>query len=482
MPLPSFALAGTQRRVQLCKIFYNFDEPQIELRISISKKYHTRMGFKALIVDDEVELCRTLSKILINEGYACCYTPDPLEFEDLLDRERPDLVIMDVRMPRLGGLHLLRKFRLIDSDLPVLMMSGYASAESIVQAMKIGATNFYAKPLKIPSLLAEIATLAERAMQRALRREDDGGRSIVTRDAEMIKVLGLIEKVAKTDVSVVVVGESGTGKELVATAIHRQSRRSAAPMIKLNCAAIPETLLESELFGHEKGAFTDACAARVGKFEEAEGGTLFLDEIGDMSPRTQAKLLRVLQEKRFERVGSNQVRKADVRFVAATNRRFEDMIREGSFRGDLYYRLSVVKLEVPPLRRRRADIPLLADHFLREFSEFYGKPVKAFEPDVERVFLAHDWPGNVRELRNCVERAVIFAEGDTITADSLPLQYDEVRREVAEDYRGLLASVNREMILDAIDKAGGNKTEAASLLSMTRRTLYNKMKTLGIPL
>jgi two-component system, NtrC family, response regulator AtoC len=440
------------------------------------------MGFKALIVDDEVDLCRTLAKILVNEGYECCYTPDPLEFEDLLARERPDLVIMDLRMPRLGGLQLLRKFRMTDSDLPVLMMSGYSSAESIVQAMKIGATNFYTKPLKIPSLLAEMRILAEHARPRSRAGEEGASREIITRDPEMLKVLGLIEKVARTDVSVVIVGESGTGKELVASAIHRQSRRADAPMIKLNCAAIPDTLLESELFGHEKGSFTDACATRVGKFEEAEGGTLFLDEIGDTSLHTQAKLLRVLQERRFERLGSNQVRKADVRFVAATNRCFEEMIREGSFRSDLYYRLSVVKLEIPPLRRRRSDIPLLAAHFLEEFSEFYGKRVRAFEPEVERVFLAHDWPGNVRELRNCVERAVIFAEGDTIAAASLPLQYEEIRREVAEDYRGLLAQVNREMILEALDKAGGNKTEAASLLSMTRRTLYNKMKTLGIPL
>jgi two-component system, NtrC family, response regulator AtoC len=440
------------------------------------------MQFRILIVDDEVDMCKTLAKILANEGYECRWTANPLEFEGIVGREPFDLLIMDVRMPRFGGLQLLSRFRQMDSTLPVLMMSGYASAESIVQAMKIGATNFYTKPLKMPALLAEIRTLCGHARSRVPPCPEEEARDLITQDPEMIRVLGLIRKVARTDVSVVITGESGTGKELAAAAIHRLSRRAAAPLIKLNCAAIPETLLESELFGHEKGAFTDAHAARVGKFEEAEGGTLFLDEIGDTSPGTQAKLLRVLQERRFERLGSNAVRKLDVRFVAATNRDFDQMIREGRFRSDLYYRLSVVKLEIPPLRKRRGDILFLASHFLRELSAFYEKPVKAFGPDVEKVFLAHDWPGNVRELRNCIERAVIFTEGDLITAESMPLHYEEVCRESAAGYRDLLDQVDREMVLEALDKAGGNKTEAASLLSVSRRTLYNKMRSLGIPL
>ncbi len=434
-----------------------------------------------MIVDDEEAMCQTLSKILAKEGYETCSTVNPLEVEALIENESPNLIIMDVKMPRRGGLQVLARLKQQSCAVPIIMISGYAGAENIVQAMKIGAANFYSKPLKIQSLLNEIRTMAHQECNRRLNSGPPTA-SILTKDSEMSKLLKLVEKVAKTDVSVIIAGESGTGKELIAEAIHRKSNRSRHPMVKLNCASIPETLLESELFGHEKGAFTDAAAMRIGKFEEAEKGCIFLDEIAEMSMRTQAKLLRVLQERKFERLGSNAVRSLDVRFIAATNKDFEKMISEGSFRSDLYYRLSVVRIEVPPLRRRRADIPLLAEHFLGEFSRQYGKSILGFKPEVHKIFLAHSWPGNVRELRNCVERAVIFCEEPVLDESCLPLHYDEVCRESVAGYHALLDNVRREQILEALDKAGGNKSIAADLLNITRRTLYNKLKALGIPL
>jgi two-component system, NtrC family, response regulator AtoC len=436
------------------------------------------MGYKILVVDDEPELCRTLGKILSVSGYETCCTVDPMEVEGLLNTEKPDLLVMDVRMPKRGGLQILNHLRGKGHRLPVIMISGFASSEAIVQAMKIGATNFYLKPLKIPVLLEEIGALSRSKPAYLAAR----ARGLETRDPSMEKVLRLLEKVAPTNVPVILTGESGTGKELAARAVHQLSGRADGPLVKLNCAAIPEQLLESELFGHEKGAYTDAKTTRIGKFEEAQGGTIFLDEIGEMSPKTQAKLLRVLQEHQFERVGSNKVRSLDVRFIAATNRDFEAMLQEGSFRSDLYYRLSVIQIDIPPLRQRRADILLLADRFRQEFNEVYRKQVLRFSSEVEKIFLAHSWPGNVRELRNCLERAVIFSEGPVLTAESLPLHYEDVRLETTQGYRDLLVQVDREKILEAIDKAGGNKTAAADLLSIHRRTLYNKLKVLGIPL
>jgi DNA-binding NtrC family response regulator len=437
------------------------------------------MAFKILIVDDEEAFCQSLSRILEYEGYRCRTAVSALMVEAMVEREKPDLLIMDVRMPGRGGLQVLARLRQGNCQVPVIMVSGYAKAEQVVQAMKIGAANFYSKPLKMPALLEELKGYAERAAAGGPKPEA-GPPRFLTRDPETLKVLELVNKVARTDVPVTITGESGTGKELIAQAIHHGSGRAQGPLVKLNCAAIPETLIESELFGHEKGAYTDAVATRIGKFEEAQHGSIFLDEIGEMGLKLQAKLLRVLQERQLERIGSNQVRDLDVRFIAASNRSFEELIQSGAFRGDLFYRLAVVKLEIPPLRQRRADIGLLAEHFLAQFNRQYGKRIHGFSPEVAKVFQAHAWPGNVRELRNCIERAVIFTEGGTVQADSLPLQYSEVRQASVQEYHELLDQVHRERILDALDKAAGNKTAAASLLNMTRRTLYNKLKSLGL--
>jgi DNA-binding NtrC family response regulator len=437
------------------------------------------MLFKILVVDDEEAFCLSLSRILEHEGYACCTASNALTVEAVVQREHPDLIVMDVRMPGRDGLQVLARLRQGHRRLPILMVSGYATTEQVVQAMKIGAANFYTKPLNMPALLEEIRGFAEQA-HRSGPPPDPQAARFLTRDPETLKMLELVKKVARTEVPVIITGESGTGKELIAHAIHHGSARAQGPLVKLNCAAIPESLMESELFGHEKGAYTGAVATRLGKFEEAQHGSIFLDEIGEMSLNTQAKLLRVLQERQVERLGSNQVRTLDVRFIAATNRSFEELIRDGRFRMDLFYRLSVVKLEIPPLRQRRTDIALLSEHLLQAFAAQYGKTIRGFAPEVHKIFQAHAWPGNVRELRNCIERAVIFAEGDTVQADSMPLHYSEVCRESVRDYHALLDQINREKILDALDQAGGNKTTAASLLNITRRTLYNKLKGLGI--
>lgn len=437
------------------------------------------MHFKILVVDDEEAFCLSLSRILEHEGYACCRASNALTVEAVVQREQPDLIIMDVRMPGRDGLQVLAGLRQGQHRLPILMVSGYAKTEQVVQAMKIGAANFYTKPLNMPALLEEIRGFAEQA-HRSGHQSDAQTARFLTRDPETLKMLELVKKVARTEVPVIITGESGTGKELIAQAIHHGSARAQGPLVKLNCAAIPESLMESELFGHEKGAYTGAVAARLGKFEEAQQGSIFMDEIGEMSLGTQAKLLRVLQERQVERLGSNQVRTLDVRFIAATNRSFEELIRDGRFRLDLFYRLSVVKLEIPPLRQRRTDIALLSEHLLRAFAVQYGKTIRGFAPEVHKIFQAHAWPGNVRELRNCIERAVIFSDGDTVQADSMPLHYSEVCRESVRDYHALLDQINREKILDALDQAGGNKTTAASLLNITRRTLYNKLKGLGI--
>jgi DNA-binding NtrC family response regulator len=347
------------------------------------------------------------------------------------------------------------------------MISGYASVENIVRAMKFGALNFYKKPINIKDLIAEIRKIS------GARQPESAGKAvhqIITQEPKIRRLFSIMEKVASTDVPVVVTGESGTGKELFAQALHEMSPRKDGPLIKINCAAIPETLLESELFGYEKGAFTDAKNTRIGRFEEAAGGSVFLDEIGEMNIKTQAKLLRVLQEKEFQRLGSNTVHRTDARFIAASNRDFAELIAHNLFREDLYYRLSVVRLEVPPLRERKGDIPLLANYFLDHFNLLYGKNIVGFSEGVTALFLKHSWPGNVRELRNCIERAVIFTDEGKVSEESLPFQYETIGSSDPEMYQNIIDNVSREMILDALDKCGVVRKEAAELLNIHRKT------------
>jgi DNA-binding NtrC family response regulator len=358
------------------------------------------------------------------------------------------------------------------------MISGHATVDSAVNAMKYGALNFYTKPIDNRKLISEIDRLAG---MKDLQKPKLAGARIVTQDPAMLKVIELAKKAAPTNASVIITGESGTGKELVADLIHRHCTRDERPFIKVNCAAIPEDLLESEMFGHERGAFTDAKFQKQGVFERASDGTIFLDEIGDMSQKTQAKMLRVLQDGSFTRVGGSVTLKAGGRIVTATNKTLQLLIDRGLFREDLYYRLSVITLHLPPLRERRGDILLLADHFLKEFNAKYGKPIRTFSEQVRSLFLRHDWPGNVRELRNLVERAVIFCEEDRIDTSLIPEQYQAMRdaehdQSLDERYK----TSARDIILEALRRCGGVKQKAAALLKIDRKTLYRKMKRYNI--
>lgn len=430
-----------------------------------------------LIVDDEEELCSSLAEILTTRGYRALFTTRSDKTEELLSREPVDLVVMDVRMPGLGGVDLLKQVREAHSDLPVIMVSGYGSIESVTRCMKYGALNFFKKPIDIPSLLAEINDWLEK---RPSRRK--GGHcpeySMVTRNPLMEKVYYMVRTAAPTPASVIITGESGTGKERIAMMIHELSNRSSQPFVKINCAAIPDNLLESELFGYEAGAFTDAKGRKQGKFELAHGGSIFFDEIGDMSLGTQAKLLRVLQEREFERLGGTRTLPADVRVIAATNKDFEELIGSGKFRDDLYYRISVIHIRLPALRERREDIDSLSLCLLDWYSDFYGKKIHGFSPEVTALFLKHDWPGNIRELKNAIERAVIFCQGEWIEVSDLGLQYQELGVVPVDDFEPETAvdSINRAVIEDALRRSGGNRKEAARLLNIHRKTLYNRMK------
>jgi two-component system response regulator AtoC len=438
------------------------------------------MSFEIMIVDDEPEVCLSLGELLNSRGYGVHQVEHPEEVMPLLEREPIDLIIMDVRMPSIGGIDLLKLVRQRHALLPVLMISGYASIENAVRAMKYGALNFYTKPIRLPDLLREIRHLEHSVRFGRATGEAD---RIATSSPAMTKVLCLVEKAAPTEASVVIMGESGTGKELVADLLHEGSLRRANAYIKINCAAIPDNLLESEMFGYEKGAFTDAQQQQKGKFELADGGTIFLDEIGDMSLKTQAKMLRVLQEKRFTRLGGLKPIKTDFRVIAASNHSLEQMIKEGTFREDLYYRLSVIVLQLPPLRERREDIVPIAEEFVRSFSGVYGKGVFGLSPAVADVLQKHSWPGNVRELRNIIERAVIFCEGGTIELGDLPEQYKILTARSAasaEDLTEAAADGARAVILEALKRTNGVKGEAARLLNITRKTLYNRMKRLHL--
>ncbi|MGA2641228.1 MAG: sigma-54 dependent transcriptional regulator [Spirochaetia bacterium] len=438
------------------------------------------MAFTILIVDDEWEVCLSLAEVLQSKGYMTLHEDDPLKVLALLGQENVDLILMDVRMPALGGIDLLKILRKTHPLLPVIMISGYASVESAVRAMKYGALNFFAKPVQLSELFQEIHHL-ERSVRikRPVMTSTD---TIVTANEKVGEVLSLVQKAAPTEASVIIIGESGTGKELIADLLHHASKRKNNAYIKVNCAAIPDNLLESEMFGHEKGAFTDAQSQQKGKIELADGGTIFFDEIGDMSLQTQSKMLRVLQEKHFTRLGGSVPIQADFRIIAATNKSIESMIAQGSFREDLFYRLSVITLKLPPLRERGEDIVPLALHFIGVFNQVYGKNVLGISEKVIETLEGHSWPGNVRELKNIIERAVIFCETDLIEPRDLPEQYRIVDRSAAgfEAIKEFSTEKARAVIREALRQTNGIKGEAARLLKITRKTLYNRMKRLNL--
>jgi DNA-binding NtrC family response regulator len=432
------------------------------------------MPFTVLIVDDELKICLTLSEILRKKGYRTLYCTDPQEVIPAVKGSAVDLLLVDVKMPEQDGIDLLRALKMEMSGLPVIMISGHATVDRVVVAMKYGALNFYTKPINNKKLIEEIAQIEAAKRRRVL---SDSAPTIVTRHPAVLRILEFAKKAAPTDAAVTITGESGTGKELIADLLHQYSPRRNSPFIKINCAAIPEALLESEMFGHEKGAFTDARSLKRGQFELAGEGSIFLDEIGDMSLQIQAKMLRVLQDKCFTRVGGSTALKADCRIIAATNKKLQELIAKGLLREDLYYRLSVITLQLPPLRERKEDIPLLAEHFLQEFNHLYGKRIGSISGEVCSLLERHDWPGNVRELKNFMERAVIFCEGRRIEPAVIPEQYRILgsgRQETPLNIRYQTSA--REIIVEALEKSRGVKQKAAELLNIDRKTLYRKMK------
>jgi DNA-binding NtrC family response regulator len=448
------------------------------------------MPSMVLVVDDEKNIQVTLARALSMEGYAVETASGGREALEKIAALPIDVVVMDVRMPDLDGLSVLEKARELRAELPVLIMSGHGSLETVRSAFKLGAFDYLEKPItEKDKLLVAVRNALRletlRAENAALRRESGAG-EMVGGGPAMRKVFELVRRAGPSEGRVLVTGENGTGKELVARAIHDSSRRKAGPFVKLNCAAVPADLIESELFGHERGAFTGAVAARRGRFEQADGGTLLLDEVGDMPAAMQAKVLRVLQEGEFERVGGTQTLKVDVRVVAATNKDLPAEVQAGRFREDLYYRLNVVPIHAPPLRERKEDIPQLAPRFLAEACERNGRRPMRLSRDGVAGLQAHDWPGNVRELRNLVERLAILCDGPEISGDDVAAVLPGARRPRADRFRAgasfheLVEEAEREIILGALAVQGDNVTETARVLGLERSHLYKKMRALGI--
>jgi DNA-binding NtrC family response regulator len=446
---------------------------------------------RILVVDDEAAQRDILGGFLRKQGFDVQEAASAPEALAVLRAEPIDLVLTDVRMPGMSGLELLREVHALNPEIPVLVLTAYGNVVDAVAAMRDGAVDYLTKPVDIDAVLHRVQKVLERQRlvteNRALREALRGRyrlEGIVAESGKMQEVLSVVHRVAASTATVLIHGESGTGKELLAQAIHYQSPRSSKPLVTVNCAALPETLLESELFGHVRGAFTGAVADRPGRFEAADGGTLFLDEIGEVSPAVQAKLLRVLQEREFEQVGSSRTVKVDVRVIAATNRDLEAGVREQRFRGDLFYRLNVVALFVPPLRERREDILPLLDHFLKKYAAENAKTIRGITRPARDALLTYEYPGNIRELENVVERAVVLARGDLIDLDDLPVVLQEAAPIVTPappgTLPGELEALERRMIEDALARAAGVQTRAAELLGIGERALRYRLRKLGL--
>jgi two-component system, NtrC family, nitrogen regulation response regulator NtrX len=445
---------------------------------------------RILIVDDEPDIRRSLGGVLEDEGYEAYAVDSGEACLEELTRQLCELVLLDVWLPGMDGMETLTRIQEIPfPERPVVVMiSGHGNIETAVKATKLGAFDFLEKPLTIQkiSVVAKNA-LEQRRLQLENSRLREGTESryrIIGESVPMKALRQQLALMAGTNGRVLIYGESGTGKELVAHALHAMSPRATEPFVEVNCAAIPEELIESELFGHVKGSFTSAHEGKIGKFQKADAGTIFLDEVGDMSLRTQAKVLRALEEQRFEPVGAADAVQVDVRVVAATNKNLEEEIARGNFREDLFYRLNVIPFHVPPLRERREDIPLLAEYFLREFTTAYGRKPKELTAEACRLLQDHHWPGNVRELKNLIERIVILNPQVRVDARHIPLNVTRRPAERPMDRFGSLQevreAVEREYILKKLEETNGNVTRTAELLGLERSNLYRKMKTLGI--
>jgi two-component system response regulator HydG len=451
---------------------------------------------KILVVDDDPGHLVSVRTIIRSWGYGVETADDGSVAVEMVKSTPMDLILMDVRMTQMGGIEALRQIKVYNPTIPVIIMTAYSSVDSAVEAIKSGAYEYLIKPLDFEVLKLTIERASEHAglkeENRALKehlQSDYDIANIIGRSQPMKKLIEMMSMVAPSEATVLITGDSGTGKELIARSLHFNSPRKDKPLVVVNCAAITETLLESELFGHEKGSFTGADKRREGRFMQAASGTIFLDEIGETSSTMQAKLLRVLQEKEIQRVGGEETLKVDVRIVAATNRDLEKEVAEGNFREDLFYRLNVMPLNVPPLKERREDVPLLAQHFLTKFSDKNRKAIKGLVPLAMDMLVNYDWPGNVRELENAIERAVILATGEHITEAQLPLniieQYEDLEIRPTGTTQILdgthsLEDIEKEAILAALNGSNGNKAEAARRLGVTRKTLHNKLKSYGL--
>ncbi len=442
---------------------------------------------RILIVDDEANAREALQTILAEEGYETAVAADGLEALERIEAFEPEVILTDLKMPRLDGLGLLERGKKLSPHTAFVVMTAFGSIDTAVEAIKRGAENYLTKPLDIDALGALVGRAMEKAKlsseaatlrQRLEQRFSFG--EIIGDHPAMQRLLKTVAQVAASRASVLIYGESGTGKELIAAAIHQNSKRKSGPFVRLNCAALAETLLESELFGHERGSFTGAVGRRDGRFKQADGGTLFLDEVSEIPMPLQVKLLRFLQDREFERVGGNETIRVDVRIVAATNRDLQSLVEAGTFREDLFYRLDVIRLDVPPLRARKSDVPLLAAHFLRRFARENERDIRGFTDEAMRALLAYPWPGNVREIENAIERAVVLAGEDEITPDLLPAANSDAAR--GNDELGLMipgltmGEIERIVIERTLAAVDGSTARAAESLGISRRKIQYRLK------
>ena len=448
---------------------------------------------KILVVEDGRSQRDMLRDFLAGEGHDLSDAANGEKAREMMKNGYFDLVLLDYKMPGMDGMAVLKEVKDLNPEIDVILMTAYGTIETAVKAMKAGAADYITKPIELEELLLLIEKISEfrnltkenKILREDLRAKEITTDQIIYKSRAMSELINLAGRVSRTDTTVLIQGESGTGKELVARLIHTLSPRSEKPMITVNCAALPETLLESDLFGHEKGAFTGASRWRVGRFEEADEGTLFLDEIGDLSQSVQVKLLRFLQEREFQRVGGNQTIQSDVRIISATNRDLDAKVKGGGFREDLYYRLNVVAMTIPPLRERKEDVPPLIDHFLKRFAIQMGEQTREVHTEARDLLLRYDYPGNIRELENIIERAVVITRESLISSKDLPFTREQIHeREGGEGpqrtLKGAVEDLERTMVRRAMDETANHQTKAADILGISERMLRYKLKKYGL--
>lgn len=445
-----------------------------------------------LVVEDGQSQREMLRDFLIKEGHTIAEAENGEKAVQSVVKGHFDMILLDYKMPGMDGMQVLKEVKKINPEIDVVIITAYGTIETAVEAMKAGAIDYITKPVDFDELLILVDRVSERRvlireneiLRQELREKGVTLDKIVYRSQKMNALINMTSRVAASRATVLIRGESGTGKELFARLIHNLSPRSSKPIITVNCSALSESLLESELFGHERGAFTGASARRIGRFEESDGGTLFLDEIGDISAPVQVKLLRFLQEREFQRVGGNQTIHADVRIISATNRDLEAKVKEGTFREDLFYRLNVVVMDIPPLRERKEDVPLLVDHFLKRFSVENGKEIEGITSEARDLLLKYDYPGNVRELENIIERAVVISRNPVVSLDDLPFTEERISAgnggKKGGLLRGSIEEMERKLILEAMEKVGDHQTKAAEMLGISERMLRYKLKKYGL--